>query len=566
MRGDERFVGDPGRSAAGVPLTRITGPGADPYADPPTERFAAVQVPAPGTAENAALETVGLRTTAVPEADAPPASTGEAAPAGEAATSEEPGPDTAELPEAEAAADEPPRTRRRLLPSLELNAFALMAATGITALVGLGFWAIAARLPAAEVGRSSAILSTATMLSQVAASNVGLLFGRVLASAGPKARRLVVGGYAVATAIALLLGAGFLVFFPHDELFPTFWDRAGFPLLVALLALSTLQDWVLTGLRRSTWIPLEQLLFALGKMGLLILFANLAFEKGILVAWALPIIALQLVISPILFLRLLPRVPPPGEGTPPMPDRRGLLSIFLAEYATGAVTVIIPLVLPLLVVARLGTEANAYYALPWLIAESFSVLIWNISSSYVVEASHDRRQQWALMKRTFRLSYLIGGLGVPALFLLAPWVLSVLGDSYSDQGTWVLRYAVLAIPFTIINMNFINTSRLRNQMGRVVVLEVFTAALVIGLAVVLMDRMGIGGAGLAFLLAQAVTALVVAVPLLRYIRALRRAAVEEESGRTSHPDDPDDPADRSDPPTEPTPVAGLATGAGRRPS
>ncbi|MEU7816516.1 lipopolysaccharide biosynthesis protein [Pseudonocardia sp. NPDC049154] len=558
VRGDERLAGGPGRPAAGAPANRITGPGADPYADPPTERFAAVQVPAPGTAENAALDTIGLRTARMPEVAEAPAAADPASP------------ETAELPETpgpETPGPETPRKRRSLLPSLELNAFALMAATGITALVGLGFWAIAARLPAAEVGRSSAILSTATMLSQVAASNVGLLFGRVLASAGTKARKLVLGGYAIALVIALLLGAGFLVFFPHDELFPTFWDRAAFPLLVALLALSTLQDWVLTGLRRSTWIPLEQLLFALGKMGLLILFANLAFEKGILVAWALPIIALQLVISPILFLRLLPRVPPPGEGTPPMPDRRGLLSIFLAEYATGAVTVIIPLVLPLLVVARLGTEANAYYALPWLIAESFSVLIWNISSSYVVEASHDRREQWALMKRTFRLSYLIGGLGVPSLFFLAPWVLSVLGDSYSEQGTWVLRYAVLAIPFTIINMNFINTSRLRNQMGRVVVLEVFTAALVIGLAVVLMDRMGIGGAGLAFLLAQAVTALVVAVPLVRFMRTLRHDAVEEETGRTSEPgDDPAGPTDRSDPPTEPTPVAGLATGAGRRPS
>ncbi|WP_181780757.1 lipopolysaccharide biosynthesis protein [Pseudonocardia pini] len=469
---------------------RITGPGADPYADPPTERFGAI-VPAPGAAQ---------ATAAVPVVVADP-----------------------EAP------------RKRLVPSFELNAFALMAATGITALVGLGFWAIAARLPASEVGRSSAILSTATMLSQIAASNVGLLFGRVLASAHGKGRRLVLAGYGIATAIALVLGFGFLLFFPHDELFPTTWDRLGFPLLVVLLALSTLQDWVLTGLRRSTWIPLEQLLFALGKMGLLILFANLAFEKGILVAWAIPIILLQLVVAPILFLRLLPRIPPPGPGTPPMPNRRGLRTIFLAEYATGAVTVIIPLVLPLLVVARLGTEANAYYAVPWLIAESFSVLIWNISSSYVVEASHDRRQQWKLMQRTFRLSYLIGGIGVPVLFFLGPWLLSILGDTYSDEGGWVLRYAVLAIPFTIVNMNFINTSRLRNQMGRVVVMEVCTAALVIGLAVVLMDRMGVGGAGLAFLLAQAVTAVVVAVPLLRYMSTLRREAREEDPGEDPEP-------------------------------
>jgi len=39
-----------------------------------------------------------------------------------------------------------------------------------------------------------------------------------------------------------------------------------------------------------------------------------------------------------------------------------------------------------------------------------------------------------------------------------------------------------------------------------------------------MDRMGVGGAGLAFLLAQALTALIVAVPLLRFARTLRREA------------------------------------------
>ena len=57
--------------------------------------------------------------------------------------------------------------------------------------------------------------------------------------------------------------------------------------------------------------------------------------------------------------------------------------------------------MPLIVVSLLGTEANAYYALPWLISEAVTVLLWNISSSYITEASNDVRQGPALMRRAY---------------------------------------------------------------------------------------------------------------------------------------------------------------------
>ena len=137
---------------------------------------------------------------------------------------------------------EGPKQGRFARRTLELNAVALMALTAVTALFGLLFWAVAARFPAAEVGRSSAVLSSATMFSQLASSNVGLLFGRVLASAGPRSRRVVLAGYSAAIAIGLVIGTFFVLFVPNDALFHTTADRIGFPLLVALFCLFTLQD------------------------------------------------------------------------------------------------------------------------------------------------------------------------------------------------------------------------------------------------------------------------------------------------------------------------------------
>jgi O-antigen/teichoic acid export membrane protein len=415
--------------------------------------------------------------------------------------------------------DGEPAKARRFGPGLEFNAIALMAATGITALVGLGFWAIAARLPAAEVGRASALISTATMISQLSGSNIGLLFSRVLPGAGRRSRLVVAAGYTAAIGICLVLTLGFLLLFSGDELFTSGAERALFPLMVITFCLFALQDWVLTGIRATGWIPLEQLLFAVAKMGLLIWFIAVAIDDAIVLSWWIPSLATVLVTSSVLLFRVLPRRPPAPEGAAEMPDRRGLIKIFLGEYATGAVTFVIPLTLPLLVLTQLGPEANAYYYLPWLIAESLGLLIWNVSSSYMVEASHDSRQVGALMRRTLRLSYLVGGLGVLVLVPGAPLLLSFLGEDYAAEGTTVMRLMVLAIPFNIIVTMFLNTSRVRNQMGRVIGVQLLSAVMIIGLTAALLPLVGIDGAGWGYLVAEAVVAGIVIIPLVRFMRA-----------------------------------------------
>lgn len=410
--------------------------------------------------------------------------------------------------------------KSRFGPGLEFNAIALMASTAITAVVGLAFWALAAKLPPAEVGRASAVISTATMLSQLASSNIGLLFSRVLPGAGNRSRQLVLAGYGISIAISVVLSIGFLLFFPTDELFTSGFEMTIFPLMVIAYCLFALQDWVLTGIRVTKWVPVEQLVFAVVKLGLLAWFATMALDGAIVLAWALPCAATVLVINPLLLLRTLPRRPPAPEGALPMPGRRELVKIFLSEYATGAVTFVIPLTVPLLVLTQLGPEANAYYALPLLIAEAgLGVLMWNISSSYMVEASHDSRQIGPLMSRTFRLCFLVAGVGTPFLLIAAPWILSILGPDYADEGSTVLRLMALAIPFTIFSTMYINTARVQNKMGRVVVIQLLLAALIIGLTAVLLPVLGIDGAGWAYLIAEAAAALAVAVPLFRFMRA-----------------------------------------------
>ncbi|GAA1831641.1 hypothetical protein GCM10009836_07030 [Pseudonocardia ailaonensis] len=408
--------------------------------------------------------------------------------------------------------------RGRLGASLERNAIALMAASAITALVGLAFWAVATRLPAEEVGRASAVLSTATMFSVLASQNVGLVVSRFLPGAGRRSQRLVLGGYGVAIVVAVVLSVGFALFLASDTLFRSGSEKLYFPVVVLVLAVFTLQDWVLTGLRMSIWVPLEQLLFAAVKLGLLVMLISVLPDDAILLAWTVPAAVAVVVVSSLIMVRVLPRRPEPLAGVVELPPRKALTKIFFAEYATGAMTVIVPMLLPLIVVAHLGTAANAYYALPWMLSEAFNMLLWNIGSSYMVEVSHDSTRAAALLMRTAKLSGLVMLAGVPFLLFAAPWLLTLLGGAYAAEGAGVMRLLACAVPFLIITNLYLSTARVRQQMGRVVAVQLGATVVTLGLAFMLVDPLGIDGVALAYLIAEVLSALVVLGPLIQVFR------------------------------------------------
>lgn len=411
---------------------------------------------------------------------------------------------------------------------LETNALALMATTVITALFGLVFWAVAARYPASEVGRASAVISTAAMLSILSSMSVGLLFTRFLGSTGQRSRRMVLAGYAMAAGGAAVLSTGFALFIPNDDLFVTWVDRVTFPVLAVVLALFTLQDWVLVGLREARWVPVEQLFFSAAKLGLLALLSLSLVGSGIVLAWAVSAAVAVMVVSPILFFRVLPRRTVSGTATE-LPGTRGLSKILLGEYASGATTVTVPLVLPLIIVAQLGTQSNAYYALAWLISDAFNLLLWNVYTSYMAEASNDRRSARSLTRRTIRMVWLIGGVGTPFLLVAAPWLLSLLGGAYSEEGATLLRLLAIGLPFTITYSTFISMARVRQLMGRVVSLQILSAVLTIGGAAILVGPFGINGVGAAYLGTRVITTLIVIVPLRRMLRSDSPSTFRQEA-------------------------------------
>ncbi|MGK5110457.1 MULTISPECIES: lipopolysaccharide biosynthesis protein [unclassified Geodermatophilus] len=408
---------------------------------------------------------------------------------------------------------------------LERNALYLMAGTVLTAGVGMVFWVAAARFyETAEVGRAAAVISTAAFLGSLSHLNLGQVYARFLPAAGQQTRYLVHRGLVLIGAVGVLVGTGFVLLWPSEVLFASTAEAAFFPLAVAVLAVFTVQDFVLLGLRGASWIPMKNLAFSVVKLVLLVALAAVLPQGGLVVAWVVPAVVAVAVIQVLVHRRLLPRRMAEADEGHRLPPVRGLVGYASAEFAIGVMSQVIPMVLPLIILHELGAEQNAYFAIPWTINAALNMLAWNIATNFVVEASADEEQTQALTRRSLRLGLLVGGSGALTLLLFAPLVLWLFGGQYAAEGVDLLRLMALAEPFVIITTVYSGVLRIRRQAGRVVIVQGTIAVAIVSLTVLLIPSMGVTGAGLAYLIAEGGVGLVLLVPLIRSLRHRRPAA------------------------------------------
>ena len=400
---------------------------------------------------------------------------------------------------------------------LERRALLLMTATGANAILGIVFWMVAARVYSpTDVGRGSAILSAATILATLSRLNLDNVYARFLAFAGHRQRSLVFIGYGAIGGLSLLLGAAYSWLGPGTVLFGSALEAWLFPLGVALLAVFALQDMILVCVQRAGWVPIENIAWGLAKLVALILIASSLPTNGIELAWVLPTVAAVTAVSTYLGFRPWPLG---SADAAALPGRSDLAKAVSSEYLIGLVSAVAPLVLPLLVVQRLGLDANAYFAMPWLLATALNLLMWNIASIFLVDASREPNSLPNLLGRALRLSLIVAVASGAFVIRAGPWLLSILGPAYAANGVWLLRVAALASPAVAVIIVWCAASRSLGKLRRVVVMQAAIGVSVVGLAFLLIGSIGVVGIGIAYLLANTTAALIVLRPLLGTIRS-----------------------------------------------
>ena len=401
------------------------------------------------------------------------------------------------------------------------SATALVISNATGALLGIAFWAVAARLfPAKDVGNGVAEIAAMVLLANIAQVNLGIVFPRYLHSAGAQAPRLVRLGYLTSIVLSLVAGTVFLVIPVHHayiaggssaELF--------FVIAVALWVVFGIQDAALTGLRKTFWVPVENTSFSIAKIALLPVFVVVAPHDGVFLSWVLPVIACIVPISYFLFVKVLPGHVAWAAGRGSLPTRQAVGSVLVGEYVGGFAYIALQTIPALLVHARLGVVQTAYLQTPWLAGTTFDFLLFNIATSLIVEASARPRAAPAIVRRAVRLAMLFLTPGILLIVLGAPTFLRVtLGTQYAHYGTRLLQCLALALPFTAVNALYITFARLARRMRRVAVIQICITTIFLVETIILIGPMGITGVGVGFLVGQAAVAIVVAPSVIRQYR------------------------------------------------
>jgi O-antigen/teichoic acid export membrane protein len=405
------------------------------------------------------------------------------------------------------------------------NGYALMLNTGVTGLLGVAYWLLAAhRYSAADVGRASAAFAALNLLSGITAHNMLGALTRFIPQSGRRTKALIIRSYLVSAVASMAAAVLFLLTVRRWG--ASYSDLTGlvpgllFIGCVAAWAIFTLQDGVLTGLRGGVWVPAENGLFGIVKIVLLVVLATSLPRSGIDLSWMAPVVLSLPLVNALIFGRLMPRHERlTADHVPPTPRQIGR---FLAGDYTGNLCMLaVSTIVPVAVAARIGPGMNAYFYMAWTIGGTLDLLAINMATSLTVEGAFDQTALAANCRMALRRTLLVLAPIAAGLVWLAPWVLGLFGPAYAAHGAAILRLLGLAIlPKALIEL-YLGVLRAQNRTARVALIQAARGLLMLGLTLTLTGTLGVAGAGVAVLASQALVALMT-VPGLRRVLSVMK--------------------------------------------
>ncbi len=408
------------------------------------------------------------------------------------------------------------------------SALSLMTGTMVTSALGLLFWILAANLyDPADFGVSTTAIYTMIMLADV--SCLGLRTGlvRYIPKAGSATGRTIVWGYALVLAASSLTAGVFLVglnIWAPDltELRNSVLLFIFFVASTAFWALFMLQDAVLVGLRRAPWVPIENTLFGVLKIALLVPFAAWSPTLGIFWAWTLPVFPIVVGINVLMAGVARNRADDVLDGATVRPARvaaagqtvrarlaasfrqtkallRDIITFSLADWLSALARLVALGAIPLMVLAQTDKDQAGYFQAAWLIAFTIMSLSANAAYALLAESSYDQAK---LHRNSLQAAMLSLGLTVPVMIvglIGAPYLLWIYGSDYADNSSTVLRILLVAAVPNVLHQLYIGRLRVQGRLGGVIFFETLLAVIAVGLSWLFIPRYGIDGVGIAWL-------------------------------------------------------------------
>ncbi len=397
------------------------------------------------------------------------------------------------------------------------NAYALMLSSLLTGVLGIAYWAIAARLfPAADVGIGASLISTMMFVGSASQLNLRSAMYRFLPVAGSGGVRLVGITYLFIAATSALLATGMAIAGAMLNVLPTgivpsVGAVAVFAAAAVTWSLFSFQDHVLTSMRLTLWLPIENVIFALVKIGFLLVMVQV-HPFGVFLSWIVAAALAVATVTGALFSILRQR----SRSLPASSLKPAAVARFAAaDYLAGIFSTAGTALLPVLVLLQVGPVQSAYFYVVWLITTMLGLAPIAMFTSLMVEVASREASFEREGRPVFRRALGLLLIPIAVLVIGAPLPLAIFGPEYAAAGASPLRLlAASVIPFTV-NSFAAFYARSRGRMRLVILIEAGIATPSLLLSTVLLPAVGLTGVGIAVLFSQSLVAVGLGTTLLR---------------------------------------------------
>jgi O-antigen/teichoic acid export membrane protein len=401
------------------------------------------------------------------------------------------------------------------------SALFLIVNSGVSAGLGFAFWIITARLFSTEsVGLASSLTSASNLIMFLGLVGMNTTFVRYLPLAKNRDRLItagvslvMVGSGALAVVCVVLLP---LISRPLSFVAHSLPLAVGFVLLTAVAGVNLLADSVFIAAGKSQYNILIDGVIGGGTKIILLLVLAGAGAYGVFGASSGGFVTAA-VASLFLMIKVLHWRP---KFTNFSQVLKPVLSFSGTSYA-GSVLALLPmLVVPLIILDRLGASSEAYYYVSYQLATLLYAAVYSVEQSFLSEGAGADVLSGAVLMRSIRI---LAALCIPAFVLIVLFghqLLAAFGPKYANHtGNLIIVLAVAVFPIAAANWCMTVLRLVSNKLGAIVWASVVGDVIIIGLAWVWAPH-GLEAVAMAWPLGCTAALLVLVVPA---VKALRRS-------------------------------------------
>lgn len=381
------------------------------------------------------------------------------------------------------------------------NTLWLMANSIILTGLGFFFWTINARLFSPEhVGLGTTLITSMQLIIGLSLLGFNIALMRYLPKAARK-DKIVNSCFTLSSIAALIISIVFIVglniFSPKLIFLKEVWLYGiMFVVFVVFNVLFILIEPVFISFRKAKFVLIKNLIFSILK--LVFPFALVFMGVfGIFSSWTLAAV-IALIVS-LFFIPLKFRF---------LIDKKIIRKMFrfsFGNYLAHFFGTAPGLILPLMITNLINPETTAYFYVTLMIVGLLYIIPNSIFGPLITEGSHSKENFEVNVKKAFKLTFVLLGVGVIIMLVAGKYLLLLFGADYSENGFRLLQILALSsIPGSVI----IIYTAIKNVQHRIktVLLINFLMAIIILILIYFLLNYGLIGIGIGWLLGKLIIA------------------------------------------------------------